>query len=87
MQTKLNKSNKIILDTRHGNKANKTSFTIFSLSSKKFYIKPPFGQQARNRNKTLTTSKQTCERVVPLKTTPHKESNEIWFDIFRAVYK
>ena len=40
MQTKLNKSKKIILDTRHEKQANKTSFTIFSLSSKKFYIKP-----------------------------------------------
>ena len=40
MQTKLNKSKKIILDTRNENKANKTGFTIFSLSSKKFYIKP-----------------------------------------------
>ena len=40
MQTKLNKYNIIILDTKHKNKANKTGFTIFSLSSKKFYIKP-----------------------------------------------
>ena len=40
MQTKLNKSKKIIIDTMHENKANKTGFTIFSLSSKKFYIKP-----------------------------------------------
>ena len=39
MQTQLNKSKKIILDTRHEKKANKTGFTIFSLSSKKFYIK------------------------------------------------
>jgi len=57
MQTKLNKSKKIILDTKHEIKANKIGFTIFSLSSKKFYIKPYFGQQARNRNKTLTNSK------------------------------
>ena len=87
MQTKLNKSKKNIIETRQEHKANKTGFAIFSLSSKKFYIKPHFGQQARNRNKTLTTSKQTCEKVVPLKTTPHKESNKIWFDIFRAVHK
>ena len=87
MQTKLNKSKKILLATRHENKANKTGFTIFSLSSKKFYIKPYFGQQARNRNKTLTNSKETCEQVAPLKTTPHKESNKILFDIFQAVYK
>ena len=40
MQTKLNKSKKIILDTRHENQANKTGFAILSLSSKKFYIKP-----------------------------------------------
>ena len=40
MQTYLNKFKKIILDNRHENKANKTGFTIFSLSSKKFYIKP-----------------------------------------------
>ena len=76
MQTYLNKTKKITLDTRHENKAIKTGFTIFSLSSKKFYIKPPFGQQARNRYKTLTTSKQICEQVVPRKTTLHKESNK-----------
>ena len=40
MQTKLNKSKKIILDTSHENKSNQTGFAIFSLSSKKFYIKP-----------------------------------------------
>ena len=39
MQTKLNKSKKIITDTRHENKAKKTGFTILSLSSKKFYLK------------------------------------------------
>ena len=39
MQTKLNKSKKIILDTRNQNKSNQTSFAILSLSSKKFYIK------------------------------------------------
>ena len=39
MQTKLKKSKKIILDTRHENKANKIGFTIFSISRKKFYIK------------------------------------------------
>ena len=39
---KLNQTNpfKITIDTRHEYKANKTSFTILSLSSKKFYIKP-----------------------------------------------
>ena len=87
MQTKLNKYKKIILDTRHENKANKIGFTIFSPSSKKFYIKPYFGQQARNRNTTLTNSKKACEQAELLKTTPHKESNKIWFDIFRALYK
>ena len=86
MQTYLNKSKKIILDTRHEKKANKTGFTIFSLSSKKFYIKPYFGQQARNRNKTQTNSKESCEQVAPLKTTPHKESNKIWFEIFLAIH-
>ena len=40
MQTKVKKSKKIILDTRQENKANKIGFTIFSLSSKNFYIKP-----------------------------------------------
>jgi len=40
MQTNLNKSKKIISETRHENKANKIGFTIFSLSSKKFFIKP-----------------------------------------------
>ena len=40
MQTYLNKSNKIILETRQEYKTNKTGFTILSISSKKFYIKP-----------------------------------------------
>ena len=40
MQTKQNKSNKIILDTRQEHKANKTSFANLPLSSAKFYIKP-----------------------------------------------
>ena len=46
MQTKLNKSKKIILETKQEQKANKTGFAILSLSSRKFYIKPHFGQQA-----------------------------------------
>ena len=87
MQTELNKSKKIIFETRQQHKANKTGFTNFSLSSKKFYIKPYFGQQARNRNKTLTSSKETSEQAAPLKTTPHKECNKIWFGIFLAVHK
>ena len=84
MQTKLKKSKKIIIETRQEHKANKTCFANFSLSSKKFYNKPHFGQQARNRNETLTNSKQTCEQAAPLKTTPHKESNKIWFGIFSS---
>ena len=59
MQTQLNKSKKIIFETREQHKANKIGFAILSLSSKKFYTKPPFGQQARNRNETLTNSKET----------------------------
>ena len=46
MQNKLNKSKKIILDTRYENKANKTDFAILSLSCKKFLIKLHFGQKA-----------------------------------------
>jgi len=46
MQTELNKFKKIIFETRQQHKANKTGFTNFSLSSKKFYNKPHFGQQA-----------------------------------------
>ena len=61
MQTYLNKSNKIILKTRQEHKANKTGFAILSLSSKKFYIKPHFVQQARNRKETLTNSKEAHE--------------------------
>ena len=34
MQTELNKSKKIILDTRHENKANKTGFAILPLPAK-----------------------------------------------------
>jgi len=77
MQTELNKSKKIILETRQEHKANKTDFAIFSLSSKKFYIKPYFGQQAQNRNKTLTNSKEAYEQVALLEITPYKESNKI----------
>ena len=40
MQTQLNKTKKIILETRQEHKVNKTGFTIFSLSRKKFYTKP-----------------------------------------------
>ena len=87
MQTQLNKSKKIIKETRKEHKANKTGFAILSLSCKKFYNKPHFGQEAWNLNKTLTNSKQTCEQVAPLKITPYKESNKIWFGIFRAVHK
>jgi len=87
MQTELNKFKKIIFETRQQHKANKTGFTNFSLSRKKIYNKPHFGQQAWNLNKTLTNSKQTCEQVAPLKTTPHKESNKIWFGIFLALHK
>ena len=39
MQTYLNKSKKIIIDTMHENKAHKTILTLLSLSSKKFDIK------------------------------------------------
>ena len=87
MQTQLNKSKKIIFETRQHYKANKISFAILSLSSKKFYTKPPFGQQAQNRNETLTNSKESSEQAAPLETTPHKESNKIWFGIFPAVRK
>ena len=61
MQNQLNKSRKIIFETRQQYKANKIGFSILSLSSKKFYTKPPFGQQAQNRNETLTNSKETHE--------------------------
>ena len=77
MQTKLNKSKKIIKETKKEHKANKTGFAILSLSSKKFYIKPHFVQQAWNRKETLTNSKESYEQVVLLKTTPHKECNKI----------
>ena len=87
MQTQLNKSKKIIKETRKEHKANKTGFAILSLSCKKFYNKPHFGQQARKLNETLTNSKETHEQVAPLKTTPHKESNKIWFGIFLALHK
>ena len=40
MQTQLNKTKKIIIETRKKHKANKTSFAILPLSSAKFYIKP-----------------------------------------------
>ena len=40
MQTYLNQSKKIILDTRYENESKETVFDILSLSSKKLYIKP-----------------------------------------------
>ena len=40
MQTELNKSKKIIMETRQEQKANKTGFAILPLSIAKFYIKP-----------------------------------------------
>ena len=39
MKTYLNKSKKIIIETRQEHKTNNTSFAILSLSSVKFYIK------------------------------------------------
>ena len=51
MQTKLNKSKKIILETKHENKANKTGFAILSLSSKKFYTKPFFTEHKKTHLK------------------------------------
>ena len=77
MQTKLNKSKKIIFEPRQQHKANKTGFAILSLSSKKFYIKPHFVQQARNRKETLTNSNEAYQQVALLETTPYKESNKI----------
>ena len=65
------------METKKEHKANKTGFAILSLSSKKFYIKPHFGQQARKRNETLTNSKEAYEQVALLETTPYKESNKI----------
>jgi hypothetical protein len=60
---------------------------FYHFPAKKFHNKPYFGQQAQNRNKTLTNSKESSEQAAPLKTTPHKESNKIWFGIFLAVHK
>ena len=48
MQTQLNESKKIIIETRQEHKANKTSFVILPLSNAKFYIKP-FSDRA-NKN-------------------------------------
>ena len=44
-------------------KLTKTGFPIFSLPSKKFYIKPHFGQQARNRNKTKQTARKHVNKL------------------------
>jgi len=78
---------KNIIDTRHEYKANKTSFTILSLSSKKFYIKPFSDRAYANMLTTLTNSRKPYEQVAPLETTLHKESRKIWFGIFRVIYK
>ena len=87
MQTQLNKSKKFFIDTRHEYKANKTSFTILSLSIQKFYIKPFSDRAYANILTTLTNSRKTYEQVAPLETKLHKESRKIWFGIFRAIYK
>ena len=44
-------------------------------------------KRIRKQAKTLIKSKEACEKVSPLKTTPHKESNKIWFGIFPGVHK
>ena len=77
MQTQLNKSKKIFIDTRHEYKANKTIFTILSLSSKKLCNKQHYGQQAQNWDKTLINMRDSCKNVVPLERTFHKEPNKI----------
>ena len=76
MQTELNKSKKIIIDTRQEHKANKTGFTIFSLSRKSSILNH-FQLKHKKKAKTLINSKEAHEQVAPLKTTPHKESNKI----------
>ena len=53
MQTYLNKSKKIIIDTTNERKANKTGFAILSLSSAKFYIKPFSDKVYENKLKLL----------------------------------
>ena len=61
-------------------KLTKTSFTIFPLSIKKLCNKPHFGQKARDRDKTLTNSKEAYKKVAPLERTFHKEPNKnlVW---------
>jgi len=46
-----------------------------------------FQKKNKKKTKILINSKKACEQVAPLKTTPHKESNKIWFGIFRAIHK
>ena len=77
MQTKLNKSKKIILETRQEHKAKKTGFTISHFPAKSSILNHFQIKSIRKQAKTLIKSKEPCEQVSPLKTTPHKESNKI----------
>ena len=60
---------------------------LFSHFPAKSSILNHFQTKYKKKTKTLIHSKQACEQSAPLKTTPHKESNKIWFDIFRAAHK
>ena len=86
MQTKLNKSKKIILDTRLEKKLTKLVL-LFSHFPAQSSILNHFQTKYKKQTKTLINSKEAGEQVAPLKTTPHKESNKIRFSIFRAVHK
>ena len=76
MQTYLNKCKKIILDTRYEKNLTKLVLLFSHFPAKKFYIKPFSDKSIRKQTKTLINSKESCEQVAPLKTTPHKESNK-----------
>ena len=68
-------------------KANKTGFTLLSYPSKKSYIKIFSDSAYENTLTPQQHSRETYEKVTLLETTVHKDSNKIWFGIFRAIYK
>ena len=63
MQTYPNTSKKIIIDTRHEHKAGKIGFTILSLSSQKFCIKPFSDRTNGNTLKFKKTGKKHMRKL------------------------
>ena len=66
MPNLVNKSQKIITDTRHKYKANRTGFPILSIFSNYIFNKQGFRQRARKHIKTLLNIKDARQQVAPM---------------------